>query len=102
MKLRLEPRAIYFRLSLAEANSLLAGISLTESIHLQAEQRIEWTVSATRQLHPSLAGLELALPISFLEQETLAKRPSRQGLSFKAGENTVYVQVDIRSKPAAT
>lgn len=96
MKVKLEPGAIQFRMTVEEARCLLKGRALQHSLPLVDGPILRWSAMLTSERTLQLSGLDLKVPRAFLKQELAARRPSKDGLTFQAGENRIGVQVDMR------
>lgn len=102
MKLRIEPGALLFRLAVEDAQALRDGQHLRHEINLLNGPKLGWSATATSDVSPQLNGLDLIIPLTFLDKELSMARPSKEGLVFTAGGNRVCVQIDMRKPKKAS
>lgn len=101
MKLRIEPGAFLFRLSVEDARELRDGQHLRHEIELLGGSKLHWSADTTSGMSPKLNGLDLIIPRTFIDQELAMPRPSKEGLVFTSGANRVGVQIDMRKPKKA-
>lgn len=101
MKLAFKRNNILLRLQIEDALKLLNGEKLVETVSFMGGAKIAWSVVSHAIEKPSADNLDIDIPRSFLLQEISREKPSKLGLSFLAGENTVTIQIDMRSAKSA-
>jgi hypothetical protein len=106
MYIRIKNNNLRYRVSLEEAEQLLAGQKLSQAIQLSATEQLAYDVSLiSRQSHfafdASANRFSLYIEKESLEQE-VSERPSKKGIEFiqksKDANVTFALEVDLKRK----